>query len=71
MTDYTTMTLEELEKENLQLTQNRDKILAEQQLIQDEINKRVAEQNAQNTISEMTDEEKEALREALEQTEEE
>lgn len=70
MTDYTTMTLEELEKENLQLTQNRDKILAEQQLIQDEINKRVATQNAENTVSEMTDEEKEALREALEQTEE-
>lgn len=65
MTDYTTMTLEELEKENLQLTQNRDKILAEQQLIQDEINKRVATQNAENTVSEMTDEEKEALREAL------
>lgn len=65
MTDYTKLTMEELEKENLRLTQTRDEILQEQLNLQSEIDKRVAETQAQATIENMTDADKEALREAL------
>lgn len=70
MTDYAKLTLEELESENLRLTQARDKILQEQLNLQAEIDKRVAETQAQATIENMSDSDKEALRQALEQTEE-
>jgi hypothetical protein len=71
MTDYTKLTLEELGKENLRLTQARDEILQEQLNLQTEIDKRVAETQAQATIENMSEADKEALRQALEQTEEE
>lgn len=71
MTDYTKLTLEELGKENLRLTQARDEILQEQLNLQTEIDKRVAETQAQATIENMSEADKEALIQALEQTEEE
>ncbi|WP_321422754.1 hypothetical protein [uncultured Methanobacterium sp.] len=65
MTDYENMTVAELEAENLRLSESREQILQEQISLNDILNMKIAEQNAQDAIEQMTDEQRTAFENAL------
>lgn len=65
MTDYTTFTLEELEAKQIELAASRDTILTEQLSVQTAIDAKSIEAQAEAEVSEMTDDEKAAMQNAL------
>jgi len=65
MTDYTTMTLEELEAQQQTLATQRDAILTEQLAVQKAIDQKAIEAEAAAEVAEMSDEEKAAMQQAL------
>lgn len=65
MTDYENMTIEELEQANIELSTQRDTILTEQLEINNILDKKFAEKQAQEAIDAMTPEEREAYENAL------
>lgn len=65
MTDYTTMTLEELEAQQQTLATQRDAILTEQLAVQSAIDQKAIEAEAAAEVAEMSDEEKAAMQQAL------
>lgn len=65
MVDYESMTIEELETRNLELSEEREQILTEQMTLNNVLNRKIAEQNAQAALEGMNDLDREALAEAL------
>lgn len=65
MTDYTTFTLEELEAQQQTLATQRDAILTEQLAVQSAIDQKAIEAQAQAEVAEMSDEERQAMENAL------
>lgn len=67
MTDYSTMTLAELEAQQQTLATQRDAILTEQLGVQKAIDQKAIEAEAAAEVAEMSDEEKAAMQQALSQ----
>ena len=65
MTDYTTMTLEELEAQQQTLATQRDAILTEQLAVQKAIDQKAIDAEAAAEVAEMSDEERQAMQQAL------
>lgn len=65
MTDYDSMTIEELEQHNRELSRDRDQVLQEQLTINSVLNRKIAERNAQETLEQMSDIDREAMAGAL------
>lgn len=65
MTDYTTMTLAELEAQQQTLATQRDAILTEQLAVQKAIDQKAIEVEAAAEVAEMSDEERQAMQQAL------
>lgn len=65
MTDYSTMTLAELEAQQQTLATQRDAILTEQLAVQKAIDQKAIDAEAAAEVAEMSDEEKAAMQQAL------
>ncbi len=65
MTDYSSMSTEELEKSNIELSNQIDTLRDEQLLINTELDKRESEKRAREALESMTETDKLALKEQL------